>query len=229
VASDRHLAGVLAESRLSRTVHLLDDGFQHVALARTVDLLMLRPDDFDDMPLPGGWLRESIDAAADADAWVVEAADSAAIEPHARRAHGPRMFAMIRDVGVPRLAEGSGPVLDPAAPVLLVSGIARPDRFEADIRAQGYAILDHVRLPDHYRFRRGDIARLAAEVARRGAAAVVTTEKDRVRLEALAPWPFAVAVAPLRVRIEPAADFVSWLMAHVEAARQGTGVKGQGR
>ena len=36
VGADRHLSGRLAERRFGATVHLLDDGFQHVALARGV-------------------------------------------------------------------------------------------------------------------------------------------------------------------------------------------------
>ena len=40
VAEDRHLAGVVAERRLGATVHVLDDGFQHVQLARDLDVLL---------------------------------------------------------------------------------------------------------------------------------------------------------------------------------------------
>ena len=42
VAEDRHLAGALAERRLGATVHVLDDGFQHVQLARDLDVLVTR-------------------------------------------------------------------------------------------------------------------------------------------------------------------------------------------
>lgn len=41
VSADCYLAGRLAELRLGATVHLLDDGFQHMVLARTVNLLVL--------------------------------------------------------------------------------------------------------------------------------------------------------------------------------------------
>ena len=54
VGADRYLSGCLAERRLGATVHLLDDGFQHLELARDVDLLLVAEDDLQDRPLPAG-------------------------------------------------------------------------------------------------------------------------------------------------------------------------------
>ena len=68
VGADRYLSGRLAERRLGATVHILDDGFQHLELARDVDLLLLAEDDLHDRPLPAGRLRERLDAATAADA-----------------------------------------------------------------------------------------------------------------------------------------------------------------
>ncbi len=59
VAADRYLAGRLAERQLGATVHLLDDGFQHLALARDVDLLLVAEEDLTDRMLPAGRLREA--------------------------------------------------------------------------------------------------------------------------------------------------------------------------
>ena len=62
VASDRYLAGRLAETRLGCTVHVLDDGFQHFELERDVDLVLLSPEDVErPVTLPSGRLREPID------------------------------------------------------------------------------------------------------------------------------------------------------------------------
>ena len=54
VSGDRHLAGRLAERTFGCTVHLLDDGFQHVQLARDVDLLVISTADLDERLLPWG-------------------------------------------------------------------------------------------------------------------------------------------------------------------------------
>jgi tetraacyldisaccharide 4'-kinase len=71
VCPDRYLAGVLAERRFGASVVLLDDGFQHLELARDIDLLLVRPEDVRDELLPAGRLREPLGAARAADAIIV--------------------------------------------------------------------------------------------------------------------------------------------------------------
>ncbi len=73
VARRRYDAGLLAEQRYGATVHLLDDGFQHHALARDVDLLVVAPHDLEGGAtlLPIGRLREPVDVARRADALLV--------------------------------------------------------------------------------------------------------------------------------------------------------------
>ena len=72
VSSSRYVAGRVAETKLGCTVHVLDDGFQHFDLMRDVDLLVA-PDTLDDTrTLPFGRFREPLDAAAAADALLVE-------------------------------------------------------------------------------------------------------------------------------------------------------------
>jgi tetraacyldisaccharide 4'-kinase len=77
VCEDRHLAGVLAEGQLGATVHVLDDGFQHVQLARDFDIVITSPGEITKgRVLPFGRLRESRAAAARADFVVVLDADA---------------------------------------------------------------------------------------------------------------------------------------------------------
>jgi tetraacyldisaccharide 4'-kinase len=68
VAANRYEAGRVAESTLGATVHVLDDGFQHLGLERDVDLLIAGAHDLSDRVLPAGRLREPLTAAAAADA-----------------------------------------------------------------------------------------------------------------------------------------------------------------
>jgi tetraacyldisaccharide 4'-kinase len=71
VSADRYLAGRLAEQRFASTILILDDGFQHLQLARTIDVLLVSPDDLDERVLPSGRLREELGAARVADALLV--------------------------------------------------------------------------------------------------------------------------------------------------------------
>ena len=81
-------------------------------------------------------------------------------------------------------------------------GIAAPESFEEGLRKLGARIELSKRYTDHHRYSAADLASLRNAEAE----LIVTTEKDAVRCE------FDVAVLPMTVSIEPAADFESWLM-----------------
>src|SRR4029079_673005 len=62
VSSSRHLAGRLAEHHFGCTVHVLDDGVQHFAVARDADLVIVSSKDVErPATLPPGRLREPLD------------------------------------------------------------------------------------------------------------------------------------------------------------------------
>ena len=71
LGEDRYEAGVEAEKRFGSRMHILDDGFQHRALARDFDIVLVTPDDARDRLLPSGRLREPLSALARADAVVL--------------------------------------------------------------------------------------------------------------------------------------------------------------
>jgi tetraacyldisaccharide-1-P 4'-kinase len=70
------------------------------------------------------------------------------------------------------------------------------------LRESQYNVAGTIAFPDHHRYEPADVARVAAAVGAGGAEAVVTTEKDWVRWEALAPLPFACEVVPLVLDID---------------------------
>jgi tetraacyldisaccharide 4'-kinase len=195
VGADRYLSGLFAEQRLGVTVHLLDDGFQHLELARDVDLLLVGEDELVDSPMPAGQLREPIRAAAAADAVLVSAGYPTAAERIARALDVPVAFRVTRALGVPRRIAGEhDTVVVPAGSrVFVVAAIARPERFVADIISTGWEV---------------------------GAALVMTTEKDAMRLEPLALGDLPIASVPLIVGIEPEDGFRDWLLERLRAARQ---------
>jgi tetraacyldisaccharide 4'-kinase len=199
VAEDRFLAGILAERKLGATVHVLDDGFQHVQLARDLDVLMTMPGEISGgRVVPFGRLREARDAAARADLVVVLDTDLS----------GARAEAWA--LGVSQAAAGTR-VLDGRpdvtglvdADVVAVAGIARPDQFFQLLRDNGYRVVESIAFPDHHRYSTNDIARVAKAAQAVQAAAVVTTEKDLVRLEALGSLPFECIAVPLQLALEP--------------------------
>jgi len=100
VCADRFLAGRLAERHLGATVHVLDDGFQHMQLARDVNLLIVDRADVDrPRLLPSGRLREPLSAARAADGVLVTGAeDDEAAQRIAERLGVAEWFTLHRDV-----------------------------------------------------------------------------------------------------------------------------------
>ena len=215
VCDDRYLAGKVAERHLGATVHVLDDGFQHFQLARDVDLLIVDLGDVNHpRTLPGGWLREPLSAARAADALLVTGADGPdGVAAVAERLGVATAFSLLRDVEPPVEETVAGPKpLAAATRVVVVSGIARPDRFLAESADAGVEVAASLAFGDHHPYTAADVARIERQMVLADASAVLTTEKDYVRLLPLRPWPFRVAVRPLDVRVEPAGPFESWLL-----------------
>jgi tetraacyldisaccharide 4'-kinase len=208
VGSDRAECGRFAEAQFDATVHILDDGFQHLALARDVDLLLADGDVLEDRVLPAGRLREPLEAAKFADAVLV----TSDVQKVAAKLGVNTAFTMSRTLGDP-----AGISKD--QPVFAVAGVARPERFFDDLRAAGWRVAGTLAFRDHHRFTPGDIARIRSAANAAGAAAVLTTAKDAVRVEGLDAAGLPFAPVPLSVGIEPAGPFREWLLARVRRAR----------
>ena len=224
VAADRHLAGRLAETCLDATVHLLDDGFQHFQLERGTDLVLLSAADLDDAAvLPAGRLREPLATARCADALLlvdVPGDRRAAVEARLRPA---RLFHVDRRAGAVRVRPPGGGTEAPdrGARVAAVAGVARPERFFGDVRAAGYDVVRAIAFPDHHRFASRDVDRIQAEARRAGAQAIVTTDKDFVRLEAWLPLDPVLATMPLTCAVTPEAPFRAFIAGRLAAERSG--------
>jgi tetraacyldisaccharide 4'-kinase len=220
--ADRLVAGRIAERRFGCTVHLLDDGFQHFALHRDVDLVLVSGDDVRDEVLPGGRLREPVEAAASADAILVTGgqADRDAV---AARLGASLTFDVTAAFGAPRLVEPFGALLPRMAGMraLAIAGIARPQRFFDAVRAQGWEVAKELAFRDHHWFSGSDLKRMLATARAVNADVILTTEKDAVRLLALplAPIPRTFAYLPMTVAVEPAHEFRAWLHHRLAAAR----------
>jgi tetraacyldisaccharide 4'-kinase len=225
VGADRYLSGTLAERRLGATVHLLDDGFQHLELARDLDLLLVSEEDLADRPLPGGRLREGLGAARAADAALVNAGYDSAAERIARMLGIATAFRVTRTIAPPRRLQAPRDpvVVPPASRVFVVSGIARPDRFVADVAGAGWEIAGTLHFRDHHRYNRTDVARIAAKARAAACAIVLTTEKDAVRLAELPLGDLPIAAVPLVTAVEPEERFREWLLDRIGTAARPRG------
>jgi tetraacyldisaccharide 4'-kinase len=206
VSSDRYIAGVFAERQFGVTVSILDDGFQHVQLERDIDLLLVSTKDLQERVLPSGHLREPLDAARFADALLVTGTEEDVAHVAGALGHS-KAFQV-----VPRYADLKGPRRDGGRGerVLAFAGIARPERFFNALRSLGYDVTREMTFRDHHWYTPADLDAIQRAARDANAALIVTTEKDAVRCD------LEVAVLPMTVQIEPAADFESWLMGRLK-------------
>jgi tetraacyldisaccharide 4'-kinase len=105
--------------------------------------------------------------------------------------------------------------------VVAFCGIARPEQFFAGLESAGLHLAARFAFPDHHPYRAADRERLLAAARLAGAAALVTTEKDRVRLGKLAtarPETFPLLTAGLHVEIEHEDEAVHWLVERLHPA-----------
>jgi tetraacyldisaccharide 4'-kinase len=201
-------------------LHLLDDGFSHVGLARDVDVVLLdaTAPDAGGALLPAGLLREPLASLARADLIVVtktELADPAAALQLARRfAPGVPVFHARTEILGIRDREGRSvdPADLPAGTTVAVAGIAHPDAFRATLDALGVEPTAFLAFRDHERYGPSTLGRIERELEETGATAIVTTEKDAVKLEAKLRAPvFHVAVEARVVESSFVSDVLSLL------------------
>jgi tetraacyldisaccharide 4'-kinase len=210
-------------------VHLLDDGFQHLALYRDLDVVLLditRP--LSDLALlPAGRWREPFSALRRAH-WVIltrtELGDAGgwqgrvqALNPRARIFRCSTKFAGLVDARN-GLSEPHANLL--RKKVAAFCGIGNPAAFFADLRGWGFWVVKESIFPDHHVYRHHELDNIFALSRSAGAEAILTTQKDVMNLprDWNAPWPlFACCTHP---EIEEKMEFEQALLAEVEAARR---------
>jgi tetraacyldisaccharide 4'-kinase len=200
VCAERHAAGVVAETTLGATVHVLDDGFQHLPLARDLDIVVTAAGTLaSDAVLPKGRLREPVSALARAGMLVVVGAtdDEAAAEA---RTYGVACgLGATRRLGAPVAVQGDVPGRDRA--LVAMAGIGQPAQFVDALTADGWTVVETCAYPDHHWYTPADLSAVARRVAAAGAWGVATTDKDAVRLEPLGPLPVPVSRWPLTLDV----------------------------
>jgi tetraacyldisaccharide 4'-kinase len=197
VGEKRFAAGKFAEARFGPQVHILDDGFQHRALARNLDIVLVNQSDFQDQLLPKGRLRESLAALKRADVIVME--ESTKYLPS--WIGGKTIWRIRRGLTIPRLPTR----------VVAFCGIARPERFFAELRQAGVAAAMEVAYGDHYSYTEKDVRHLLALQEEKNCGGFVTTEKDVINLKehaALLQPLFSTTVTMELLRPELAMDLL---------------------
>ena len=198
VGEDRYQAGVAAEQKFGPQLHLLDDGFQHRALARDFDIVLVTADDARDSLIPAGRLREPLTSLKRADAVVLTAGAA-------------RENLQLDGKFVWRVRRGILPKNVPSRPVAFC-GIARPQTFILQLRKAGIEPVAEAVYRDHHAYNETDIRELLALKANSEGDGFVTTEKDAINLGAFFSALAPLSVVPVKMELDSAPNAVDTML-----------------
>lgn len=165
---------------------LIDDGFQHRAIKRDCNIVLLHSSDLKGNVFPWGTLRESLDALLRAD--IIICTDSFPlndIEPYIK--HKPLVCkSTIRVGSLYPLYDSSAIHISNSLPkissIYALSGIANPSRFHISLQEKGFIIKSSKVLNDHAHYTEHIISKIIKEMKQEDLYTLITTEKDAVKL-----------------------------------------------
>ena len=175
------------------SVVVCDDGLQHYALQRDIEIVV-----FDNTGIGNGWL---LPAGPLREPWPARLHQGVDLVLHTGSRPSFSGFSSRRCLAAHACASDGGQVLltDLAhRRVVALAGIAHPDNFFDMLRAGGLTLEKTLAWPDHHVFEPGDLAALAGKT-------ILCTEKDAVKLFALPQHTqLEVLAVPLEFSPEPA-------------------------
>lgn len=186
---------------------ILDDGFQHLKIRRNVEIVLvdaLNP--FSNRRvLPRGLLREPINGLSRADVIVITRSNQTSIENLRAIKDEIKAIAPGKPIALTmhRAVELTSPDGATKVPceglakqkVWAFCGIGNPDSFKLTLRGAGAILAGFTAFPDHHRYTLEDLKVIYAQARNEGASALVTTQKDGVKLgliSQLGPLPLYV-------------------------------------
>jgi len=192
---DRNKSALLAVHKLGSRLLLLDDGFQNRRLARDLDVVLLDgAHPFGNgKVLPAGPLREGRRALIRASLIIGVGKDFSVAQKLAADLGKPFAGA------IPKLTLPLELSTDLSTPVYLLTSIARPSRFYNMLVTKGLNVLSGEAFGDHHRFTRKELDGVAKAAEQAGAKYVLTTSKDRVRIQS---WPYQTPLLVANLRLD---------------------------
>jgi tetraacyldisaccharide 4'-kinase len=216
VGKNRFEEGKRLQAQQPIDIFLLDDGFQHLPLARDVDILMLDGSrKFKNEPLlPAGRLREPISACNRADILVVtRKTDRPEIE--AMFSHKfSTFYAQTRLLGFRRFGVEGNLLCSSEighGPFFAFCGIGNPKAFFDDLTRWRVPVAGRRTFRDHYCYSDRDMTDLVKEAQSAGAIAFVTTEKDACNIGAAQGIDLPIFVAVIDFVLTSESEFIAAL------------------
>ena len=208
---------------------ILDDGFQHMGLRRDLDLVLFNAQKRfgNGRVLPGGHLREPLTALKRADAFVIIEEDVTSdrdVAEFSRYLEGlhpekPLFKGSYKpEQPLPAIISGNNESISfqdaCKKEVYGFCGIARPESFKKTLLKNNFNLTGFKPFDDHQDYSENMINSLIAAASNSGAKALITTEKDFVKLHPVFPKDFHLLALPIILQMSE--DFDRFLSDHLE-------------
>ena len=214
----RFESGMTAIEKFSPDIIVLDDAFQHIALKRNLNLLLLdaKTPLGNGYMLPRGILREPKASIQRSDAVIFTRSDQ-----------NPDIAFDLIDIGLPDIpvfktvhtpyisriatkAKNAQPIATQpdmvshfkGKRVFLFSGIANNSDFKNSCEKIGLIIRPHIEFPDHYRYKQHDIDKITNLFNQSDAEYIVTTQKDYIKIADNFPYDYPLVVLGVQIEFD---------------------------
>jgi len=223
VGKDRYAEGQRIESHQAIDIFLLDDGFQHLELARDLDIVLMDASRPMAQPLlPAGPMREPLSALGRAGIIIFTRTENTAGAKEAiqRLSNLPIFAASTRLVSFRRIG-GEGSLQTVAelggGPFFAFCGVGNPEAFERDLRRWGIMPAGHMFFPDHHRYAPEEVQAIEQAAARLGAKVLLTTEKDSWNLQDVQFSALPVFISMIDLEITGETEFLTAINSALQA------------
>ena len=226
----RFITGRYAIDTLAANALILDDGFQHLAVKRDLDLVLFSGQMLlgNGQVLPGGELREPLSALSRADAFVITGVDEpgeSTVEEfiHFLKGSFPDkpvfMGSYHAENLIPRIFHGKYDVISltqvKEMAIYGFCGIAQPGSFKKTLNRLQVNLVGFNAFHDHHSYSPGHVDSICRDAGNAGARALITTEKDFVKLRNIYTGELPLLALPIQLKM--AHDFDRYLLQKIES------------
>lgn len=211
VDGNRHRGGMVLVDRFNPDIIIMDDAFQHRAIERDVDIVLINSQDnrATHKLLPYGMLREPWISLKRADVIVFTKSNMKKPAPFlrslARKTNRPRVRSRYT-VGKPKNIFNGDPLLNLGLTAIAVAGIGDPDSFIRTLEQVDVIIADKLFFMDHYDYTQDDVDQIRTQMKKANTDTVITTEKDAVKLRNLETTGINIYSVGIEFALSPKAE-----------------------
>jgi tetraacyldisaccharide 4'-kinase len=187
VDSKRYRGGRFLVDNFKPEVIILDDAFQHRAIKRNLDIVLINSKDNkkDYKLLPSGILREPVSSLKRADVLIFTKTNL--VEPN------DYLKNLVKSTTAPvylSTLKAESPIMRKGRPLqikknlnaIALSAIADTRGFLITLKKAGITVVEHFDFLDHHNYQQSDIDRISKQMKRLNVETLITTEKDMIKL-----------------------------------------------